>query len=89
MNIFVYLYKIHRWTAPIKPYMISLKGGIRMSIADEFSGLNMKDLIGGPLNAAAEAEAKLTVITAKPVRYAVANKSKTDQFVYTKKDEPE
>lgn len=46
----------------IKPESINLKDGGNTNVADNFKGLPMRELIGGPLFAAAEAQEKLASI---------------------------
>lgn len=58
-----------------------------MGISDQFSGLNMEQLIGSPLKAAAEAQVKLTQSTAdfiNKVGFDEDGKTRTVSFQYEK-----
>lgn len=61
-----------------------------VSIGGQFTGLNMKELIAGPLWAAAEASVQLAQSTAQfinDVGFNEQQKIRTVQFGYTKKTE--
>ena len=60
-----------------------------MAIGEQFSGLDMQQLISGPLSAAAEASAQLAELTADFINreeFDANEKVPTETFAYQKRD---